>query len=444
MIELKITPQVPARLEGHANTLNALIRIVAPSAPVTETEPRPPLNLALVLDRSSSMRGQPLHEAKRAADQIVAGLRPSDRLAIVAFDNATEVMFSGGPRGDGQAARAALSRIHARGMTALHDGWLLGVEQSIAMREAGTPARVFLLSDGVANVGLTDASAIAADCTRMAEHGITTSTCGLGMGFNEDLMAEMARAGRGNAYYGETAEDLQDPFEQEFDLLRNICARGLRLRLSAGAGVEMRVLNQYPERDGEVLLPDLAFDGEAWAMVELQFDESDEQPGDRLLLSAEVTGQTPDGDAISDGPASLRLPRLPASAFDMITQEEIVQARARELRAADLQERARLAARRHDWDQVQTLIDEAQRESGENAWVAESLGTLRELAARRELEGFSKEAMYSSRAMRTRLGIAAFEDERIWNAETESAKPSYLRRKLAQGKRMQTRDKRQD
>jgi Ca-activated chloride channel family protein len=321
---------------------------------------------------------------------------------------------------------------------------MIGVEQSIAMREAGKPARIFLLSDGAANVGLTDPSAIAADCTRMAGHGITTSTCGLGMGFNEELMAEMAQAGQGNAYYGETAEDLQDPFEQEFDLLRNICARGLRLRLSAGAGVELRVLNQYTEEDGDVLLPDLAVHGEAWALVEMRFDESDEQLNDRLLLSAEVSGETTDGDAISDGPALLRLPRLPASAFEMITQDEIVQARARELRSADLQERARLAARRHDWDQVEALIDEAQRESGENAWVAESLGTLRELAARREMEGFSKEAMYSSRAMRTRLGIATSEDERIWNAETESAKPSYLRRKLAQGKRMQTGNKRQD
>lgn len=436
MVELKITPQVPARLEGHANTLNALVRIVAPPSTATQTESRPPLNLALVLDRSGSMGGRPLHEAKRAADHIVTGLRSSDNLSIIAFDSEAEVMFHGAARGDGLAARAAISRIYERGMTALHDGWMMGVEQSIAMRAPGSPARVFVLSDGAANVGLTEPAGIAADCMRMAGHGITTSTCGLGMRFNEDLMAEMARAGQGNAYYGETAEDLLDPFEQEFDLLRNICARGLMLKLTAGDGVEMRVLNQYPERDGHVLLPDLAAESEAWAMVELRFDEQGDRPSDRLLLSAEILFENMLGDACSQGPVTLRLPRLSASAFEATTKNETVQARAQELRAAELQELARVAARQRDWEQVNAIIDEAHRDAGENAWVAESLHTLRGLAERREMEGFSKEAMYSSRTMRARLGINGRDDDRQWNAESESAKPSYLRRKAAQGKRM--------
>ncbi|MDU8912493.1 vWA domain-containing protein [Aestuariicoccus sp. MJ-SS9] len=444
MINLKIVPQIPARLENHTNTLNALVRVVAPSAPKTTAEDRPPLNLSLVLDRSGSMAGQPLDEAKRAAEQIVTGLRPTDRLAIVAFDNEAEVMHPGGPLGDGRAACNAIAQIQERGMTALHDGWMLGVEQAIAMREPATPARVLLLSDGAANRGLTEPSAIAADCARMADHGITTSTCGLGHHFNEHLMAEMARAGRGNGYYGETAEDLADPFAEEFDLLRNICARQMQLQLSAGEGVELLVLNRYTEKEGSVLLPDLAYDGEAWAVVELRFDERGEQPNERLLLSALVRGRDKDGKDVGDGPVHLRLPRLPASAFHAVTEDETVRARTRELRAAELQEQAQVAARRQDWNEVDHLLREAQSEAGENPWVEQALTTLKSLAEKRNTEGFSKEAMYSVNRMRSRLAASSAHSEKSYDLDMESTKPSYLRRKMAQGKRMPRSQNRND
>jgi Ca-activated chloride channel family protein len=89
--------------------------------------------------------------------------------------------------------------------------------------------RVILLSDGQANEGLTDAAAIAAQCAEWAARGVTTSTYGLGNSFNEELMVAMARAGGGNHYYGDTAEDLMDPFQQELELLGNLCLRDLRL-----------------------------------------------------------------------------------------------------------------------------------------------------------------------------------------------------------------------
>jgi hypothetical protein len=53
---------------------------------------------------------------------------------------------------------------------------------------------------------------------------VTTSTYGLGRGFNEELMVAMARAGHGNSYYGQTAEDLMDPFREELELLNALCA----------------------------------------------------------------------------------------------------------------------------------------------------------------------------------------------------------------------------
>ena len=100
-------------------------------------------------------------------------------------------------------------------------------------------SRVLLLSDGGANHGLSDPEEIANRVAAMAQAGVSTSTYGLGGHFNEHLMIGMGRAGRGNHYYGATAEDLEDPFREEFDLLRALHTRSLRLHLQAPEGVKI-------------------------------------------------------------------------------------------------------------------------------------------------------------------------------------------------------------
>jgi hypothetical protein len=102
-----------------------------------------------------------------------------------------------------------------------------------------------LLSDGNANSGLTDGKQIAGQCAELARTGVTTSTYGLGRGFNEELMIDMARHGKGHSYYGSTASDLMDPFREEFALLNATCARNLRLELATSAGVSATPLNDY-------------------------------------------------------------------------------------------------------------------------------------------------------------------------------------------------------
>src|SRR5262245_53769147 len=88
-ITLVVTPDRPALIAGHPAMLRVLARIQAPQAPV-DAPPRQSLHLALVLDRSGSMSGEPLEEAKRCARHIVDSLAPGDRAAIVAFDDEIE------------------------------------------------------------------------------------------------------------------------------------------------------------------------------------------------------------------------------------------------------------------------------------------------------------------------------------------------------------------
>ena len=435
MINLTITPQRAARLEGHDNELYALVRADAPSDELiaSQGEERPPLNLSIVIDRSGSMSGQPLTEAKRAAAFLVEGLRPIDRVAIVAYADNAEVLVAGRQIESGAGIIGAIHAIQPAGNTALHEGWVTGVEEVARMRGQDQPGRVLLLSDGRANRGECNPRVLAEDAARIAGTGISTTTCGLGAHFDECLMLEIARAGQGSAYYGERAEDLIDPFREELELISSLVARRLRLSLAPGDGVDFKVLNGYREVDGSVLLPDLATGGEAWAMVRLRFVENSDSPEDRLLLRATLEFETLQGETQKAGPTSLRLPRLPAGAFAAIQADETVASRRYELRAADIQDRARLAARARRWEEVDWLITKAKREAGENRWVAESLETLERIARRRDIEGFSKESMFAAQKMRSRL--AASDDSTSWSASQEAARPAYLRKKPTQGRR---------
>ena len=100
-----------------------------------------------------------------------------------------------------------------------------------------TTSRVILLSDGQANHGLCEIAEIEKHCSAMLSRGVSTTTVGLGRGFNEDLMIAMARAGGGQQYYGQSADDLFDSFDEEFQLLQALCLRGLDLKFIAAPGV---------------------------------------------------------------------------------------------------------------------------------------------------------------------------------------------------------------
>jgi Ca-activated chloride channel family protein len=435
MINLTITPQRAARLEGHDNELYALVRATAASDELTapRAEEKPPLNLSIVIDRSGSMTGQPLTEAKRAATFLVEHLRPKDRVAIVSYADQADVIVAGRTVESGAEIISAIRSIEPAGSTALHDGWATGVEQVARMRGEDQAGRVLLLSDGQANRGERNPMVLAEDAARIAATGITTTTCGLGAHFDEFLMLEMAKAGQGSAYYGERAEDLIDPFREELELISSLIARRLKLFLTPGSGVDLKVLNGYRELGDSVLLPDLAEGGEAWAMLRLRFSEHLSHHEDRLLLSATLNFETLTGEAKTAGPTSLRLPRLPVGAFAAIPEDDTVVSRRYELSAADIQDRARIAARARRWEEVDRLIAHAKQEAGENRWVAESLETLQRIARRRDIDGFSKESVFASQKMRSRL--AASDDSRSWSASHEAARPAYLRKKPIQGRR---------
>ncbi len=431
---LLATPRRTALLASHDNTLEVLVRIQAPDAPANLPQ-RNPLNLSLVIDRSGSMSGQPLAEARRCAEFVLDGLLPTDRLALVVYDDEVDTLVPAVPIADGrEVIRRAIRGIASGGSTNLHGGWHQGVETLLPYVSPKTVSRVILLSDGCANAGLVDPQAIWAQCVEFAGAGVGTSTYGLGSGFNEDLMIGMARSGHGTSYYGESAEDLMDPFREEFDLLNALCARRLQLEIEPAPGVKVTMLNEYAAvAETAWWLPDLAYGGEAWAIVRFKVPKKLVGSGadDAVTLGTIALRYTGvDGEPRSLQPAACVLPVLPAAAFGAISEDELLLRRLGELEAADIQLQARRAAMQGEWDTVMRLLRKAEKLGAANPWIAAVVVELRKLAQQRNEAMFSKASAYGSRRMQSRLAVR---DESL-DAGAVPPAAAYLRRKSNQGK----------
>jgi Ca-activated chloride channel family protein len=427
-----MTPRRAALVAGVDNTVDLLLRLQAPAAPAAAAE-RPQLNLAIVLDRSGSMNGQPLDEAKNCARMIVDLLRTRDRAALVIYDYEADVLVPTTLMADKSTFHTAIASVHSRGSTNLHGGWLKGAELMAAVTQPNTITRVLLLSDGQANLGVTDPGIIAQQCAELAGAGVTTSTYGLGWNFNEDLMIRMANAGQGNSYYSRTAKDLIDPFAEEFDLLVALCTKHVYLHTAFPPHISMSVLNKFSQdRDGDYCMPNLAYEGESWAVIQLTVPRTHAGAGDGGLVdlgSVSISYVDLDGNRRKLAPVTISLPSLPPAAFGAVAEDAVVRRRIQELEAADIQDRAQRAAREDDWPEVRRLLQEARENAKDNEWLGEVAEKLEELADEADDTMFSKEASYASYRMRHRLA-SVVESESL----AVPVAASYLRRKPEQGK----------
>jgi len=427
MPRLFLTPRRVCLAEGRENVLEVLIRVQAAAADSTKTRKHLGLNLALVLDRSGSMEGYALEEAKRCAAMVIRRLRPTDRAAIVIYDQRIEVLVPSAEIADRDRFLRAIAGVYAGGSTDLHGGWLAGAREVQPHAAPDTLSRVLLLSDGQANQGVLDVMEIARDVTQLAEAGVSTSTYGLGSGFNENLMAAMALCGRGLAHYGETAEDLREPFETELDLLDAICARNLVLRVSAAPDVEVEILNDYEKLSaGGWRLPDLADGAEAWALTRIRVARP--MPPLQELFSVEVAYDDLNGQSYRLSVPPLVLPVVPAAEAGATAENELMARRSAEVEASALQEQARAAVATGDWEAAKAIVDRARDLASASSWIARVVESLDALIGERDAARFGKEAKLAAVRMGRRL--AATEEEAAPSAEERS----YLRRRQWQGR----------
>ena len=335
---------------GEPTELDLLVRIHTPELPESSASTaRPPLNLALVIDRSGSMAGQKLAYARQAAAFAVDQLRAEDRVSIVAFDDRVETVVASTPAADKARLKDGIARITERGSTALHAGWVEGGVQVGAHLEPGRLNRVILFTDGQANVGETRLDAIASDVHGLATRGVSTSTLGIGSDYNEDLLEAMARAGDGNYYFIESPGQLPTLFAAELRGLLATLGRTVSLGLEPGPGVEILEVYTEMERNsyGRLQLPNLLA-GAAPVEITLRLRVPAGFDAERSVCRARLAWDDPKGGARQKLREKLRLPLLGPAEVDALTEDVDAATAVALLRAAREKRRAVEALERGD------------------------------------------------------------------------------------------------
>jgi Ca-activated chloride channel family protein len=259
----------------HRSERFVLVELEAPPAPQQPT--RDPVNLAFVLDRSGSMSGRKIELAKRAIETAVDRLLPTDRFAVVCYDERIDVVVEG-TNASREAKTNAIERlkgIDARGSTDLGGGYLRGAEQvALGLVERGVN-RVLLLTDGLANQGIVDPGELTRHASELRARGVTTTTFGVGEDFDEALLQSMADAGGGHFYFIGDAAQIEDLIASEVGELLQVVARNVVLEITAPEQLEPRTLSPYPmERRGSrhhVLLGDLVAEQRIEVVLRLKF-----------------------------------------------------------------------------------------------------------------------------------------------------------------------------
>lgn len=213
-VKIRAVTGRPTALCGVKNTVRTLISIDTPP-PKDDTE-RIPLKVAVVLDRSGSMRGEKLAYAKRAVRKLVKHLHTGDSLHFVTYDDRVNTVFTNGDLSDvgKELLYQQIDSVKVGGRTNLAGGLKRGVEclqeEKIRNEEEDGPCvrRVFLFSDGLVNAGVTSKSAILSQVDAYGNEGITVSTFGIGTDFDEPLMTAIAARGKGSYYFLGTMESI--------------------------------------------------------------------------------------------------------------------------------------------------------------------------------------------------------------------------------------------
>jgi Ca-activated chloride channel family protein len=243
---MHLTAQLDLDVLAHEtdDQLSVLVELTAPEPPANAT--RAASTLVVVLDRSGSMAGDRIEGAKTALLALVDRLNPNDRFGLVTFDTQVQVAVPTGPLTDRLAVKQAITAVHPGGGTDLSAGYFRGLQEAQRVADP-VGATLLLISDGHANAGLCDPQQLGDVARKARADGVTTTTLGMGLGFDERLLSAIAVGGAGTEGFAQTADDALNVIAGEVEGLLSLAAQAGSLLVRMSPHVRgVRILNELP------------------------------------------------------------------------------------------------------------------------------------------------------------------------------------------------------
>lgn len=255
-----------------------------------ETE-RTPVNIAIVIDKSGSMSGNKLAQAKEAAIMAVERLGRDDYVSIITYSSKVDVLMPSTRVTNTTEFRHRIKSIRSNGQTALYAGTKRGIHELEEFLDENRVNRVILLSDGLANVGPSKPSDLEKLGQMAGSKGISITTIGLGLGFNEDLMTKLAYASDGNHAFVKHERDLVDIFNKEFGDVLSVIAQDIEIIIECEVGIRpIRLLGRKAKVSGQTIrvkLNQLYGAQSKHLIIEAELDEAHEE-GDHSFAKVTI------------------------------------------------------------------------------------------------------------------------------------------------------------
>ena len=255
-------------LKGGDGRVTVSLNLTAARLPVLGSDPLPATDLVVVLDRSGSMQGQKLNNARQAVVQLLDQLGAEDRLSLVTYANGVQTLWPLLPMNAANHRRliTAVNQVDAGGGTNLGGGLSRGIDLLMRTADGARQRKLMLISDGLANQGITDPIALGRMASAAVENRFSISTVGVGLDFNEMLMTAIADQGAGHYHFLEDPQAFAQVFETEFQATRHVALANVEIRIPMEPGVRVVGAGGYPIRhddDAAIIHPGNLLSGQS-------------------------------------------------------------------------------------------------------------------------------------------------------------------------------------
>ena len=294
--QLQCTLKTDREIFTSGISQNIVLKISLDAAPAPLTAHRPPVNLSLVLDRSGSMHGEKMDQAKSAAMEALNRLGNQDIFSVVVYNNMVNTIVPAQNLRRIQAIRNTIDQINATGNTALFGGVSQGAAELRKNLQNDFIHRIVLLSDGLANVGPSTPQDLGRLGAALIKENISVTTVGVGVDYNEDLMAGLSQKSDGNTYFVESSRDLPAIFAAELGDVLNVVAKKVKVIITLSENVTpVGIIGREGRIMGnriELYMNQLYGGQEKYALVEIKLPAS--PPGRKIKIArADVYYENP-------------------------------------------------------------------------------------------------------------------------------------------------------